>query len=190
VAVRLPWTIALAVDNRHRTHEDVPPDPGDLPSFTDAQGMGTRTSHSSLSTAPFGRGKRTGRAATPTSHCASHRGIAVRIRHLLTQVLPDALRRQPLAQPSLNLLVVRRRHPRWPVRSSRAGRPTGWPLLARCRRRRAGWCRSTGWPLLPDAAGRSGRWFRAEHPSRARCVDTANPAPSSARMRRLSVILR
>src|SRR3954447_23937023 len=50
----------------------------------------------------------------------SHRGIAVRIRHLDAQVLPDALRRQSVSQACLDLRVERRRQSPWSIRCLRA----------------------------------------------------------------------
>ncbi len=58
-------------------------------------------------------------------HIVSERGIAVRVGHLRTQVLPDALCRQPLAKTGLNLFPVRLGSTRWSVCSVRAGRQVG-----------------------------------------------------------------
>jgi len=49
-------------------------------------------------------------------HVAPHRGVFVRVGFLFAQVLVDALRRQPLAKTSFNLLAVRLSHTRWPMR--------------------------------------------------------------------------
>jgi hypothetical protein len=61
------------------------------------------------------------------THVTPHRGVAVRVKHrrVRTQVLPDALRRQPLAETGFDLLTVGRRQPRRPVGSVRVGRQVG-----------------------------------------------------------------
>jgi hypothetical protein len=68
-----------------------------------------------------------GVCALEPPHVPPHRGVAVRVAHrwVCAQVLPDPLRRQPLAQTSLDLLTVRLGQPRRPMRRVRAGRQVG-----------------------------------------------------------------
>src|SRR6266852_2729396 len=116
-------------------------------------------------------------------HVAPHRGVLVRVGFLLAQVLEDALRGQPLAKTSLDLLAVRLGHSGRPVRVARAGRQVGriWFAIPWVVARRLGaggqvgrFCPVCDWPLLDVQRQNSGAKWAG--------LTTRRCAPSGARV--------